>query len=101
MKKLWGRKISDLSHSRFIEKLKQIAEKYETQIITIGRFFPSSKLCVCGEKNDELKLSDRTWTCKACGTIHDRDLLAANNILSEGIRLCRTENKTALAASLV
>ena len=25
-------------------------------------------------------LADRTWTCSACNTTHDRDLLAANNI---------------------
>ena len=27
-----------------------------------------------------MKLSDRVWTCKACGVTHDRDELAANNI---------------------
>ena len=31
--------------------------------------------------NKELKLSDRIWTCKSCGSINDRDILAANNIL--------------------
>jgi hypothetical protein len=47
---------------------------------TIGRFEPSSKTCgECGKVNDALKLSDRVWTC-TCGTTHDRDLLAANNI---------------------
>ena len=46
----------------------------------IGRFEPSSKLCPCGTLNQSLKLSDRDWTCKSCGTTHDRDVLAANNI---------------------
>ena len=46
----------------------------------IGRFEPSSKLCTCGYKNNELTLKDREWTCPICNTHHDRDILAANNI---------------------
>ena len=49
--------------------------------VEIGRFEPSSKMCGCGVINKELKLSDRIWTCKSCGSINDRDILAANNIL--------------------
>jgi len=35
--------------------------------------------------NKELKLSDRTWTCPSCNAMHDRDLLAANNIKKMGL----------------
>jgi len=49
--------------------------------IKIGRFDPSSKMCSCGKINNELTLSNRTWTCKHCGVTHDRDVLAAKNIL--------------------
>lgn len=53
----------------------------------VGRFFASSKLCnVCGEKNDQLTLSEREWTC-SCGVHHDRDFNAALNIELEGLRL--------------
>jgi len=45
-----------------------------------GRFEPSSKLCVCGVKNEELVLEDRECVCSNCGVKHDRDILAANNI---------------------
>lgn len=38
-------------------------------------------MCGCGVINKELKLSDRIWTCKSCGSINDRDRLSANNIL--------------------
>lgn len=45
------------------------------------RFYPSSRLCnVCGVKNTGLKLSDREWTCTECGTVHDRDDNASQNL---------------------
>jgi putative transposase len=34
-----------------------------------------------------LKLSDREWICKSCGSIIDRDYNAAKNIRDEGIRI--------------
>ena len=37
-------------------------------------------MCSCGVINKDLKLSDRTWTCQSCGTTHDRDILASQNI---------------------
>ena len=49
-------------------------------VLRIGQFEPSSKMCGCGIINKELKLSDRIWTCKSCNTTHNRDLLSANNI---------------------
>jgi len=44
-------------------------------------WYPSSKFCsACGTKNEALALSDRTWTCAACGTHHHRDHNAAINL---------------------
>ena len=94
MKRLWGRKVSDLSYSSFIRKLEQVALKYNTVIQKVDRWYASSKTCTCGYINKELKLSDREWCCQSCGEIHLRDKLASNNILSEGIRLYRTKCKT-------
>ena len=71
--------IADVSWSEFRRQLEYKAERAGKNVITIGRFEPSSKTCTCGKVNDALKLSDRVWTC-SCGTTHDRDLLAANNI---------------------
>ena len=45
------------------------------------RFYPSSKLCTCGITNKALNLSDRIWICKACGATHNRDELAAHNLI--------------------
>lgn len=94
MQQRWGKKVSDLAFSKFVTKLDHVAQKYGTEIIKVDRYFPSSKLCTCGVKNEDLKLSDRTWTCGSCNTTHDRDLLAANNILTEGIRLYQSNCKT-------
>ena len=58
------------------------------QIIEIGRFYPSSKLChCCGYVKKDLTLNDREWTCPNCKTKHDRDINAAINIMNEGLRI--------------
>jgi putative transposase len=85
MQRLWGRKISDLSHSSFVNLLKQQSGKYDVIISEIPRFYPSSKTCSgCGFVVDELSLKVRSWTCAACNTSHDRDFNAAVNILRVG-----------------
>lgn len=80
-----AKSISSASWSSFFNMLTYKADWHGRNLLTIGRFEPSSKLCTCGEKNNDLKLSDRDWTCKKCGAIHDRDLLAANNIKRFGL----------------
>ena len=72
--------ISDVSWSEFNRMIEYKAEWYGVNILRIGRFAPSSKTCECGSLNKDLKLSDRTWECKSCGRVNERDLLAANNI---------------------
>ena len=62
------------------------------QVVLIDRYYPSSKTCsVCGYKNRDLRLSDRYWVCPKCGTMHDRDINAAVNILLEGQRKLKAE----------
>lgn len=94
MKRMWGKKISDLSHASFIQKLEHVATKYGVTVHKIDRFYPSSKTCTCGYVNKELSLRDRQWTCPVCGETHDRDLLAANNILRRGIYELESGSKT-------
>ena len=54
-------------------------------LVKVDRLFPSSRRCsVCYDVNHELKLADREWTCKSCGTHHDRDKNATRNLLDEG-----------------
>ena len=73
--------ISDVAWSEWRKQLGYKTDWYGKNLLTIGRFDPSSRLCnVCGTVNNELKLSDREWICKGCKTKHNRDDLASRNI---------------------
>jgi putative transposase len=97
--------ISDVGWSMFVSFLSYKSDWAGKNILTIGRFEPSSRTCnICGKINKDLTLSDRKWICD-CGTEHDRDFLAACNIrnfafdkqnligqgLSESITLVETD----------
>jgi putative transposase len=49
-------------------------------LLTIGKYDPSSKKCSkCGNINETLG-NKRQWSCSVCNEQHDRDINAANNI---------------------
>ncbi len=80
--------ISDVGWGMFCTMLKYKAESEGRQYIEIDRWFPSSKTChVCLNRVDNLSLDVRVWTCKHCGTHHDRDVNAAINIRNEALRI--------------
>ena len=58
------------------------------KLITITKWFPSSKTCrFCGTVNAELSLKDRVWTCDCCNATLDRDVNAAINIRNQGLSM--------------
>ncbi len=78
----------DFSWGEFVRLLDYKLTWRGKHLIKVGRFFPSSKMCsACGFMNDGLTLKDRIWTCRSCGTRHDRDANAAINLKHEGIRI--------------
>ncbi len=86
--------ISDSGWGEFRTLLEYKTQWYGKRIVVIDRWHPSSRLCStpdCGWKNSKLKLSERSWTCLECGTLHDRDLNAAKNILAAGLAVVQRE----------
>ena len=80
-----AKSISSVSWSEFFRQLEYKCEWYGRNLIRIGRFEASSKTCICGYVNSELKLSDREWVCPKCGRHNDRDILASVNIKRFGL----------------
>ncbi|MFE2570419.1 RNA-guided endonuclease InsQ/TnpB family protein [Streptomyces mirabilis] len=80
-----ARAISDAAWAEFRGLLEYKAAWYGRDVVVVDRFFPSSKLCShCGALQDRMPLHVRTWTCD-CGTVHDRDVNAAKNLLAAGL----------------
>jgi putative transposase len=81
-----SRAISDAAWRQFRGMLEYKARWYGREVIVVDRWFPSSKLCShCGAEQNTMPLDVRTWTCCACGTVHDRDVNAAKNLLAAGL----------------
>ena len=82
MKRLWGRKVSDLAFGQLVALLKYKCIKHSREFLQVGQWTATSKPCSdCGFHNENLTLSDRQWICPKCGSHHDRDVNAAINIL--------------------
>lgn len=57
------------------------------QLIKVAKDYPSSETCSCCGNVQDMPLHIRTYHCSKCGMILDRDINAAVNILSEGMRV--------------
>jgi putative transposase len=80
--------ISDCGWSSFVGMLDYKCERSGKILVKVDRFFPSSKTCShCYHRVSTLSLDVRQWTCSSCGTSHDRDVNAAQNLKAEGLRL--------------
>ena len=90
--------IQDIGIYTFNSYMDYKAEWYGKNIIRIGRFEPSSKMCSCGYVYRGLKLSYRVWTCPSCGSVNQRDLLAANNIKKFAFKLNNTARTVGIYA---
>lgn len=100
-----SKSISDVAWSEFRRQLTYKCNWYGKNLLVIDHFCPSSKMCSCGVINKNLKLSDREWTCKSCNITHDRDLLAAQNIVKfafipQGMGNFKPVEFTALAGTM-
>jgi putative transposase len=86
MKRLWGRKVSDLALGEFLHILEWVAQKKGKQVVFIDPWYPSSKTCSgCGHVLQSLELSVRRWRCPSCHAENDRDANASINIKRVGV----------------
>ena len=100
MKRLWGRKVSDIGFYAFLEKVKWQANKRGKRVETIGRWEATTPICHVCNTRVSLELSDREWTCEHCNTYHDRDVNAAINILKVGASTFGVEGVRLAIASI-
>ena len=90
MQRLWGRKITDLAFSEFLNILEDVAEKKNKIVSYIDQWYPSTKTCSeCDYVLDKLPLDTRYWVCPSCSTKHGRDKNASVNILRVGTSTLR------------
>lgn len=81
-----ARAIQDAGWGMFLATLDYKCRWNGKNLIRIGRFQPSSKLCnCCGYKMDSMPLSIREWECPSCHMVNDRDVNAARNIRDIGL----------------
>jgi transposase len=82
-----ARAIQEVAFSEIRRQLAYKCEWYGKILEPVDRWYASSKTCSnCRYKLDELRLDERQWRCPKCGTCHDRDINAAQNLLTEGLR---------------
>ncbi|MGW4892369.1 RNA-guided endonuclease InsQ/TnpB family protein [Kitasatospora sp. NPDC004240] len=80
-----AKSVHDAGWSQFVMMLEYKAVKHGRYFGRIGRFEPTSQVCsACGIKDGPKLLNVREWTCGDCGSVHDRDVNAARNILAAG-----------------
>ncbi|MFJ7250540.1 RNA-guided endonuclease InsQ/TnpB family protein [Kitasatospora sp. NPDC098652] len=80
-----AKSVHDAGWSAFVTMLEYKAAKHGRYFGRTGRFEPTSQVCsACGVKDGPKPLGVRAWTCRDCGSVHDRDLNAARNILAAG-----------------
>ena len=83
----FGKSVMDDSYGAFRNMLGYKLKDQGKELVVVGRFFPSSRMCSrCGHVKEELRLDERIYRC-GCGNCMDRDVNAAVNIREEGRRI--------------
>ena len=83
----FGKSVMDNSWGMFREMLRYKLRDREKELVVVGKYFPSSKMCSsCRRVKEDLALGERIYIC-VCGNRMDRDVNAAVNIREEGRRL--------------
>ena len=88
-----SKSIASVGWSQFLTMVQYKMERAGKYFRKISRWYPSSQTCgCCGYKNTDVKdLGVRKWICPKCGTWHDRDVNAQQNIYKLGAKMLQDE----------
>ena len=88
-----SKSIASVGWSQFLTMVQYKMERAGKYFRKISRWYPSSQTCgCCGYKNTDVKdLGVRKWICPKCGTWHDRDINAQQNIYKIGAKMLQDE----------
>ncbi|GHC89286.1 transposase [Nocardiopsis terrae] len=83
-----AKSVHDAGWSAFVHMLEYKAARYGRAFARVDRFLASSQTChVCWVVDGPKPLHVRQWACRACQTIHDRDVNASRIVLAAGRKL--------------
>ncbi len=80
-----SRRLMDMSHFSFREKLLYKAESQGVDVKVVPSFNTSKHCSSCGTICENMTLDIRHWTCNSCHSKSCRDINAAKNILMFGL----------------
>lgn len=96
---LGGSGVHDIGFGMFREMLRYKLERQGKQLLEVGAFVPTTKVCsVCGAVNESLRPKARRWVCPVCGAAHKRGKNAAANIKAQALTT-HQQGQTAQAVS--
>lgn len=72
--------IADCGFYQFKRQLEYKCQWYDSTVVKVDRFYPSSQLCSCCNHRQKMPLKTRVFNCGNCGITKDRDLNASINL---------------------
>ena len=82
--------IGNASWYEFRTMLEYKCRWYGKQLIIVPPHYTSQECSNCYHNSGKKTLDIREWTCDNCGVHHDRDINAAKNILTKGLKTIQT-----------
>jgi putative transposase len=79
-----NRSLSTAAPGRLMALVVEKASIARKQVLKVNAAYTSQDCSLCGDRTKK-GLHIRVFTCRICGTVHDRDVNAAQNIAKRGM----------------